>query len=121
MQFTTGLVLLAQAVGVFSSAVARDVAGECGELGVMQRTGLPVGVDQSSVRMCTNGPSGPSGSPLTGSLDSRACWYGADSGCSKSGYCWARCGQPEAGTFPSATSILSFPLIPSRDTRYKLT
>ena len=113
MQFTTGLFFIAQAVGVFSSAVSRDVAGECGDLGVMERVGLPVGVDQSSVRQCANGPSG---SPLTGSLDKRDCWYGSNSGCSESGYCWARCGEKDAGKdypslYPMSPFITGKPII----------
>lgn len=92
MKFSTSLLVVAlQTVGVFSS----NADAECVNLGgVMSIDGLPSDVDASAVRQCVNGPGS---SPNAPSLEQRDCWYGKDSGCSETGYCFKKCGEKDSG------------------------
>lgn len=95
MKFNVGILIAIQAVGAFSSAVMRDAEAECSNLGgVMLLDNLPAEVDVGAVRQCVDGPSGSS---ETSELEKRECWYGKDVGCSKSGYCYKKCGEKNSG------------------------
>ena len=95
MRFSTSLLVVAlKTVGIFASVV-RDADAECANLGgIMSLDGLPADVDVGAVRQCANGPSGSSDAS---DLEQRACWYGRDSGCSESGYCYKKCGEKDSG------------------------
>ncbi|KAF3935454.1 hypothetical protein ABW20_dc0108010 [Dactylellina cionopaga] len=117
MKFTAAtLFLIAQISGGMAAAVS-SAAAECGSLGVMQ---VPAGADPANFRKCAGHPLGHARdlsqttyTPLTPEqiekaqnvkLDARsvipalsgrgvnACWFGANSGCTK-GYCWKSCGN----------------------------
>ncbi|EAW12326.1 uncharacterized protein ACLA_062930 [Aspergillus clavatus NRRL 1] len=64
-----------------SYTMAEDI---CGDLGVMNVTDLPEGVDPNAVRTCKEHPEGI----FQKSLDKRDCWFGSPLGCSASGYCY---------------------------------
>ncbi|KAN0075833.1 hypothetical protein V8E54_007103 [Elaphomyces granulatus] len=64
----------------------------CGDLGVMDTTNLPEGVDPNAVRTCKEHPEGAGKS-----LESRSCWFKSNLGCSNGGYCYKSCAQPGSG------------------------
>ena len=86
---------------------------ECSNLGgLMSLENLPADVDEGAVRQCVDGPSGSS---ETSDLEKRDCWYGKKVGCSKSGYCYKKCGVKDSGMSygkmhtPSPPSALNSP------------
>lgn len=78
----------------------------CGNLGVMNATDLPEGVDPNAVRKCKEHPEGiaKGDDNLEGveldALEKRkkpGCWFGNSVGCSRGGYCYKSCAQPGSG------------------------
>lgn len=94
-----------------TSAVKMGPEGICGDLGVMKADpdNLPDNVDITDLRLCADHPMGRNrtvegltpvpvetttsavaDTGLSG-IEKRACYFGADKGCSN-GYCWKMCG-----------------------------
>lgn len=96
---TFGLLGLASAAKL-SQAEAESL---CGDLGVMDTSNLPDGVDPNAVRTCKEHPEGKAGKTLTEgdfqvrSLESRSCWFKDHLGCSAGGHCYKSCAQPGSG------------------------
>ncbi|KAI5927362.1 hypothetical protein F4810DRAFT_706730 [Camillea tinctor] len=79
---------------------------DCGNLGYVNKSVLPAGIDPSKVRTCLEHPlsvefrdMSPRGESSSSAppFAERACYTGADEvGCTR-GYCWKKCGDRESG------------------------
>lgn len=90
--FIYGIAALTSNIFVAAMLPLPEAKAICGDLGVMNTTNVPEGVDSDKIRTCAEHPLGK----LDISLEKRSCWFGKPVGC-KWGYCWKSCAQPGSG------------------------